>query len=62
MQRHLGLGYQSAWAQAHMRTRRARNDFYTAVGHAVPPGIAGAARLAQVNAEMDPAQILRTLE
>ncbi len=62
MQRHLGLGYQSAWTQAHMPTRRARNEFYTAVGHAVPPGIAGAARLAQVNAEMDPAQILRTLE
>ncbi len=61
MQRHPGLGYQSAWAQAHMPTRRARNEFYTAVGRSVPPGIAGAAQLAQVTAEMDPAQILRAL-
>ena len=61
MQRHLGLGYQSAWAQAHMSTRRARNEFYTAVGRSVPPGIAGAARLVRVNAEMDPAQVLRAL-
>jgi len=61
MQRHLGLGYQSAWAQAHMSTRRARNEFYTAVGRSVPPGIAGAARLMRVNAEMDPAQVLRAL-
>ena len=61
MQRHLGLGYQSAWAQAHMSTRRARNEFYTAVGRSVPPGIAGAARLVRVNAEMDPAQVLLAL-
>jgi hypothetical protein len=61
MQRHLGLGYQSAWAQAHMPTRRARNEFYTAVGHVVPPGASGAARLAQASAEKDPAQILRAL-
>jgi hypothetical protein len=61
MQRRLGLGYQSAWAQAHMATRRARNEFYTAVGRAVPPGLAGAQRLAGVNAEMEPGQVLAAL-
>ena len=45
MQRALGLGYQSEWAQAHLPTRRERNDFYTAVGYRVPPGAAGLARL-----------------
>ena len=45
MQRALGLGYQSEWAQAHLPTRRERNDFYTTVGCRVPPGAAGLARL-----------------
>ena len=35
MQRALGLGYQSDWAQAHLPARRARNAFYTAVGRRV---------------------------
>jgi len=41
----LGLGYQSAWAQAHLPTRRVRNEFYTQVGRLVPPGQVGIARL-----------------
>ena len=45
LQRALGLGYQSAWAQANLPTRRERNDFYTAVGYRVPPGADGIARL-----------------
>ena len=45
MQRALGLGYQSAWAQANLPTRRERNDFYTAVGYRVPPGADGLVRL-----------------
>jgi hypothetical protein len=45
MQRALGLGYQSEWAQAHLPTRRERNDFYMAVGCRVPPGTDGLARL-----------------
>ena len=61
MQRHLGLGYQSAWAQTHLPTRHARNGFYTEVGRAVPPGTAGATLLARVNADMEPAQVLAAL-
>ena len=45
MQRALGLGYQSAWAQANLPTRRERNDFYTTVGYRVPPGADGLVRL-----------------
>ena len=45
MQRALGLGYQSEWAQAHLPTRRERNDFYTTVGCRVPPGADGLVRL-----------------
>lgn len=61
MQRRHGLGYQSAWAQAHLPTRRARNDFYAAVGRAAPPGAAGIARLGRVSPALDPTQILRAL-
>ena len=45
MQRALGPGYRSEWAQAHLPTRRERNDFYTTVGSRVPPGADGLARL-----------------
>ena len=37
LQRALGLGYQSEWAEAHLSSRRERNDFYTRVGYHVPP-------------------------
>jgi len=55
----LGLGYQSAWAQAHLPTRRARNSFYTQVGRLVPPGQAGLARLRRLSAAMSPSNILK---
>jgi hypothetical protein len=41
MQRSLGLGYQSQWAQEHLPTRRQRNAFYTRLGKQTPPGQAG---------------------
>ena len=58
MQRALGLGYQSAWAGQHLRTRRERNAFYRQVGRAVPPGQAGADKLAGLSAALAPAEIL----
>ncbi len=61
LRRALGLGYQSRWAKAYLPARRQRNDFYTAVGYAVPPGEAGTARLAGLSAEMAPEDILRAL-
>jgi hypothetical protein len=48
MQRALGLGYQSEWAQAHLPARRERNDFYTTVGYRVPPGAAELAKLREL--------------
>ncbi len=61
LQRALGLGYQSEWAQIYMPSRRARNDFYTRVGYLVPPGKAGVARLKQLDATMPPAHVLSKL-
>jgi hypothetical protein len=60
MQRALGLGYQSEWAQTHLPTRRERNDFYTTVGYRVPPGNARLAVLRGTDATT-PAGILNAI-
>ncbi len=61
LQRALGLGYQSEWAQTYLSSRRERNDFYTRVGYQAPPGREGLARLRQLDATMSPADILSKL-
>ena len=61
LQRALGLGYQSEWAQTHMPSRHERNDFYTRVGYQVPPGKANMARLKQLDSSRSPADILLKL-
>ena len=58
LQRALALGYQSDWAQAHLPSRRERNEFYTRVGYLVPPGKASMSRLMQLEPTMPPADIL----
>jgi hypothetical protein len=58
LQRWTGLGYQSAWARAHLPTRRARNDFYTRLGRAVPPGPAATELRKGITADMTPEQVL----
>lgn len=50
MQRALGLGYWSSWAEEHLGERRAKNAFYTAVGAAVTPGGEALSRLAAIEA------------
>jgi hypothetical protein len=42
MARWAGMGYQSAWAQAHLPGRRARNAFFRQVGKALEPSSAAA--------------------
>jgi hypothetical protein len=59
LQRWAGLGYQSEWARVYLPTRRARNDFYTRLGRAVPPGPAGEELLHTITADVTPAQVLR---
>jgi hypothetical protein len=60
LQRTLGLGYQSTWAQSHLPTRRGRNAFYAKVGYLVRPQ--AQARLHQVlEPTMSPGEILSTL-
>jgi hypothetical protein len=58
LQRRAGLGYQSDWAASYLPTRRDRNQFYTRLGRAVPPGAAGARLLDGVGAAMTPADLL----
>jgi len=62
LQRALGMGYQSQWAQQRLPTRRARNEFYTQIGRTVPPGKQGLARLKRLDPAMSPAQALRAAE
>jgi hypothetical protein len=57
LQRHSGLGYQSAWAADQLPTRRSRNDFYAQVGRAVAPQTA-ATTLATLTPQMSPTEIL----
>jgi len=61
LQRALGLGYQSEWAQTYMPSRRERNEFYTGVGYQVPPGKASMARLKQLDSSISPADVLPKL-
>ena len=61
MQRALGLGYQSRWAQTYLPGRRERNVFYTRVGYLAPPGRAGLARIAQLDPSCPPADLLAQL-
>ncbi len=61
LERVLGLGYQSEWAHAYMPSRRARNEFYTRLGYAVPPGMSGVSMLEQLDSTLSPADILSAL-
>ena len=61
MQRALGLGFQSQWAQTCLPARRERNAFYTAVGGLVEPGSEMLARVAQLEVPKDPEAIIAQL-
>ena len=58
MQRLLGLGYQSEWAQNQLPTRRQRNSFYTRIGYDIPPGPEAAVRLRRFTPDMSPDEML----
>ena len=59
LQRTLGLGYQSEWAQEHLASRRARVDFYTQIGYHVQPGKASLDRVKSFDPSMPPADLLK---
>ena len=61
LQRALGMGYQSNWAQTRLLSRRERNAFYTRVGYLTPPGRAGQAMLSRLQPAMSPDAILSKL-
>lgn len=59
LQRALGLGYQSAWANTHLPTRYERNAFFTRLGRQTPPGSNGLTRLKRLTPAASPAEFLR---
>jgi len=61
LQRALGRGYLSGWAQTHLPGRRERNDFYRQVGRLMPPGPKGTAPLQRLQARQSPQEILSAL-
>jgi hypothetical protein len=61
LQRALGLGYQSGWAQAHLPSRRERNQFYARIGHLVLPGREGTACLRELDPGLSPAEMVSRL-
>lgn len=61
LQRALGRGYQSEWAQAHMAGRPERNRFYSEVGRIVPPGAVGVVQVQRLEPDMTPAAMLAAL-
>ena len=58
MQRHVELGYQSAWANDQLPTRGRRNEFYAQIGRHVPPAPVGSGPLVGVSACMSPSDVL----
>jgi hypothetical protein len=62
LQRAAGLGYQSEWAKTYLPGRRARNGFYTHVGHLLPPGRAGTQLASTFSAAASPEAILDSLK
>jgi hypothetical protein len=62
MQRGLGMGYQSQWAQQQLPTRRERNAFYTRLGRLITPGKAGLEHLHKLDAQSSPAKLLNSLK
>jgi hypothetical protein len=62
MQRGLGLGYRSEWAQQHLLTRRERNKFYARAGRLIPPGKASLDRLVKWAAPSSPEEFMDSLK
>jgi hypothetical protein len=56
MQRALGLGYQSGWTADHLKTRRARNEFYARMGRCIPPTQEGLERVRRLTPASSPAE------
>jgi hypothetical protein len=61
LQRAIGLGYQSKWAQTHLPARSDRNSFYMQAGRQIAPGLAGMQKLKQLGVEQTPSEILTHL-
>lgn len=61
MQRSLGLGYQSNWAQEHLPVRKDRNRFYETVGRLADPRQPRTKALRNIDPRAAPEAVLRAL-
>jgi hypothetical protein len=61
LQRALGLGYQSGWAQSYLPTRRQRNQLYAEVGRRALPGLQGLERLRTLDPTMAPKELIAAI-
>jgi hypothetical protein len=61
LQRSLGLGFQSEWAQSQLPSRRERNQFYTQVGYRVPARKQDRQQLKSLRIDMSPQEIIAQL-
>jgi hypothetical protein len=61
LQRASGMGYQSQWARSHLPERKQRNQFFTRLGQATPPGQPGLELLRGLDAEATPDEILHQI-
>ena len=61
LQRALGRGYQSRWANEHLLSRRDKNAFYTRLGALVTPGPQSLVRLKALDPDLGPAEMLAAL-
>jgi hypothetical protein len=61
LERALGIGYQSAWAEENLPGRADKNAFYTAAGKAIEPGGQALDALARIDISSGPDRVLRQL-
>ncbi len=61
MERRLGMGYQSEWADTSLPGRRDKNAFYAEAGRLIEPGDAGRTQIDSLSPAMTPKEILSRL-
>jgi hypothetical protein len=61
MQRSLGVGYQSGWAQEHLPVRKARNDFFESAGRLADPRQPRTKALRRLDPRASPDDVLKAL-
>ena len=62
LQKTIGLGYQSQWAEENLSSRHERNEFYKTVGKLVTPDSQSKAKLMNIGPSETPQSIVTKLK